>query len=206
MTTSNHKEFKHKAVAPIIATLLMVAIAVVGGILIFVFTQGFFTDSAVVTPTHDNIEIFGFDARDQDTSVLAADGTTSITCMGSTLPEGKNAKIDDDDCISVYLRNRGDHPVTIEAVRIFGDSYTAETTGTISATVPANGAFTIATVAGAQSESAVILPNGEATIFIAYDDATTGDIKVGRTLPLAIITGSGSIAQVNIISGTLRSN
>jgi len=38
---------KHRAVAPVIATLLMVAIAVVGGTIIFVFSQGFFSNSQI---------------------------------------------------------------------------------------------------------------------------------------------------------------
>ncbi|MGI0082773.1 MAG: archaellin/type IV pilin N-terminal domain-containing protein, partial [Nitrosopumilaceae archaeon] len=54
---------RRRAVAPIIATLLMVAIAVVGGILIFVFAQGFFTDTSIQGPTIDSLEIFGYDAR-----------------------------------------------------------------------------------------------------------------------------------------------
>lgn len=36
------KNFPRRGVAPVIATLLLVAIAVVGGSIIFVFAQGFF--------------------------------------------------------------------------------------------------------------------------------------------------------------------
>ena len=48
-TTLKPKELKsnHRAVAPVIATLLMVAIAVVGGTIIFVFSQGFFSSSQI---------------------------------------------------------------------------------------------------------------------------------------------------------------
>ena len=38
------KNFQKRAVAPVIATLLLVAIAVVGGSIIFVFSQDFFAD------------------------------------------------------------------------------------------------------------------------------------------------------------------
>ena len=45
-----------RAVAPIIATLLMIAIAVVGGVMIYVFTQGFFGNSSISTsPSVDTI-------------------------------------------------------------------------------------------------------------------------------------------------------
>jgi len=40
------KKFPRRGVAPVIATLLLVAIAVVGGSIIFVFAQGFFYKSS----------------------------------------------------------------------------------------------------------------------------------------------------------------
>ena len=52
MKTTNEHKYSQRAVAPIIATLLMVAISVVGGILIFVFAQGFFTDTNIQTPNN----------------------------------------------------------------------------------------------------------------------------------------------------------
>jgi len=59
---------KHRAVAPVIATLLMVAIAVVGGSIIFVFSQGFFSQAQISgTPTIELIKIVGYDARDVTT-------------------------------------------------------------------------------------------------------------------------------------------
>ena len=65
MKTINDHKYSQRAVAPIIATLLMVAISVVGGILIFVFAQGFFTDTNIQTPNIESLEIFGYDARDR---------------------------------------------------------------------------------------------------------------------------------------------
>ena len=54
------KFHKRRAVAPIIATLLLVAIAVVGGSIIFVFSQGYFA-SAQISGTIDPelVKIFG---------------------------------------------------------------------------------------------------------------------------------------------------
>ena len=68
-TTLIPKELKnsHKAVAPVIATLLMVAIAVVGGTIIFVFAQGFFSSSQISgTPQIESLKIEGYDARAVD--------------------------------------------------------------------------------------------------------------------------------------------
>ena len=65
-TTLKQKErtSNHRAVAPVIATLLMVAIAVVGGTIIFVFAQGFFSSSQISgTPQIESVQILGYDAR-----------------------------------------------------------------------------------------------------------------------------------------------
>ncbi len=75
-TTLKPKELKtnRRAVAPIIATLLMVAIAVVGGTIIFVFAQGFFSSSQISgVPTIEAIKVLGYDGRDA-TALQAHDG------------------------------------------------------------------------------------------------------------------------------------
>ncbi len=49
---------ERRAVAPVIATLLMVAIAVVGGMLVFVFAQDFFTQTDSMTgPTIELLQV-----------------------------------------------------------------------------------------------------------------------------------------------------
>jgi len=65
-----------RAVAPVIATLLMVAIAVVGGTIIFVFAQGFFSQAQISgTPSIESVKIIGYDARDIS-ALRAHDGQT----------------------------------------------------------------------------------------------------------------------------------
>jgi len=65
MTKYELEKRNHRAVAPVIATLLMVAIAVVGGTIIFVFAQGFFSQAQISgTPTIEAVKIMGYDARD----------------------------------------------------------------------------------------------------------------------------------------------
>ncbi|MFQ5572867.1 MAG: archaellin/type IV pilin N-terminal domain-containing protein, partial [Nitrosopumilaceae archaeon] len=60
-----NRNSRRRAVAEVIATLLLVAIAVVGGTIIFVFSQGFFSQSQVSgTPTIESVKILGYDARD----------------------------------------------------------------------------------------------------------------------------------------------
>ena len=54
-----------RAVAPVIATLLLVAIAVVGGSIVFVFSQGFFSSAQISgSPNIESLKIVGYDATD----------------------------------------------------------------------------------------------------------------------------------------------
>ena len=74
--------------APVIATLLMVAIAVVGGMLVFVFSQDFFTATDSMTgPTIEVIRLFGYDARDHATASNALRNHLGATCTGLRLAE-----------------------------------------------------------------------------------------------------------------------
>ena len=83
-TTLKPKELKsnHRAVAPVIATLLMVAIAVVGGTIIFVFSQGFFSSSQISgTPTIEAVKFLGYDATTAAT-LTAHDGNLMLADSG----------------------------------------------------------------------------------------------------------------------------
>ena len=79
-------KFRRRAVAPIIATLLLVAIAVVGGSMIFVFAQEFFGDSQISgSPSVELVKITGYDARDVS-QVKAHDGIEILPndCCGES--------------------------------------------------------------------------------------------------------------------------
>ncbi len=92
---------KHKAVAPVIATLLMVAIAVVGGTIIFVFAQGFFSNTQVSgTPTIEALKVIGYDARDAD-ELQAHDGVLMTDETGGEQNGEKTA----DERVAVYVKN-----------------------------------------------------------------------------------------------------
>ena len=185
-------ENKHRAVAPIIATLLMVAIAVVGGILIFVFTQGFFSEGQVVGPTFDNLEIFGYDARDD--GVETFDGT-DITCAGETTTN----RMADDDCLVIFVTNKGDKASTIDKVRVFGDTYSQAADA---CTAGSPGEFNL--YDDTTTDIAIVNPNKDVSVCIVYSDADTGEIKIGRTIPVQLQSGNGQTSQVNVINGALR--
>jgi len=125
--TSTHKQTSHhstnlkrRAVAPIIATLLLVAIAVVGGSIIFVFSQGFFSTTQVSgAPQIELVKIFGYDLRDVKTSKihngLDIDGTN---CCG--VADGKR---NFDERITIYIQNNSINPIIISELRFGGVVY-----------------------------------------------------------------------------------
>lgn len=212
---------ERRAVAPIIATLLMVAISVVGGILVFVFAQGFFTSTSVQGPTIESIDIFGFDARDAgnvgfpkclaDTSLAAHNGNC-ITAV--TVAPGANAnKLRAGDAIVIYVRNTSAVPTIISTVEFAGK--VAEFDGAvtaISATVPAQGKFTLATTPTTSDVSvngaggSAISPGEEKTLVLRYGGTNldVGDIKLGRTILVKIITSNGSTFPITVQNGVNR--
>jgi flagellin-like protein len=94
------QNFQSRGIAPVIATLLLVAIAVVGGSMIFVFAQEFFSESQISgTPSIELIKIIGYDTSDAE-QVKAHDGIDILPsdCCGES--DGlKNV----DERIAIYL-------------------------------------------------------------------------------------------------------
>jgi len=206
MKTIPEMDFKNKrrAVAPIIATLLMVAIAVVGGILIFVFAQGFFTDINVGAPTIELVEVFGYDAR--DTEDLSTHGAGEITVSIAS-----DGKLSDGDAFIIHIRNRGNSAVIIEKVKVYGATYVQADGTSCSTTEPAQGEFLMITDAEISSPAteadcgidSVVGANEEATIVVRYDKELNNDaeIKIGRPIPIVIGTGNGGVFTKQLQNG-----
>jgi len=127
LQTKNQKMTSRRAVAPVIATLLLVAIAVVGGSIIFVFSQGFFSSAQVSgAPQIESIEIVGYDASDVITLTIH-DGTlsqgngTAVPWDGLALPPGEGLL--QSERVAVYLQNQSAQRVTLEEIRLAGNVY-----------------------------------------------------------------------------------
>lgn len=124
MITRSTSNKCRRGIAPVIATLLLVAITVIGGSMIFVFAQSFFNESQVsAAPTVELIKIIGYDARDSS-QVKAHDGEDilPLDCCGE--PNGiKN----EGERIAVYLQNNGINQVFISEIRISGTPYAFST-------------------------------------------------------------------------------
>jgi len=159
------KNFPSRGVAPVIATLLLVAIAVVGGSIIFVFAQDFFSSSHVSgTPAIELIKIVGYDARDVE-QVKAHDGIEIITknkdCCGIT-----DGKINVDERIAVYLQNNSVGKIFFSEIRIAGVLYDFTTYTT---KPPPFGI-------GGWDQSLVKPQQGEYVILLGHDGRVGGDL------------------------------
>jgi len=198
MNMQKHRENKHRAVAPIIATLLMVAIAVVGGILIFVFAQGFFSDSSIGSPSVESVEIFGYDAS--DSVDLFAHTGDSLPLAGGLV----NQKLLDEEAFAIYIRNGGGSDLIIQRIDVFGTEHTFQSCGTIAAGAPLKGQYCISTDGTATaSASQIIKAGGEATLIIAIDKGDNGEPKVGRPIPVKLTTGNGAVFTKQVKNGIL---
>ena len=205
-TTLKPKELKsnHRAVAPVIATLLMVVIAVVGGTIIFVFAQGFFSSSQISgTPQIEAMSVVGYDATDSD-NLIAHEGSTLLGKGG--VADNKKAA---DERIAVYVTNDSVQKITISQIRFSGSLYnmTTNTLGAIGDYVlagsvnPADGEYVIVLnpssgisldLAASQGE---IQPGQTVTILIGLDQ----NIKIGRDSQFNLKTTNG-----NVVVGTIN--
>ncbi len=118
--TSKNKVTSRRAVSPIVATLLLVAIAVVGGSGVFAFSEESFGSSLISgTPQIESVKILGYDARDVEKLNLH-DGNEILSknCCGVA-----NGKKNFDERIAIYIQNDSIHPVVISELRFAGDVY-----------------------------------------------------------------------------------
>ena len=215
MTQLMSKETKltsRRAVAPVIATLLLVAIAVVGGSIVFVFSQGFFSSAQISgAPTIESLQFTGYDATDG--SVLEIhDGVDSGVAQGGLTNDGLLAG----ERIAVYLQNNSVQKVTLSEVRFAGTEYTfvagpAASGNTVDAFGSGTGlldsstaGYMIATNSNTaaaanvlDTTSAEIQPGEQVTVILQLDD----NVKVGRDAQFKIATANGAVFVGTVIAG-----
>ncbi len=211
---SKYKLTSRRAVAPVIATLLLVAIAVVGGSIVFVFSQGFFSSAQISgSPTIESLKITGYDATD-GTAMLLHSGLDSGVIQGAAsdgLATGER--------IGVYVQNNSVQKVTLGEIRFAGTVYTFVPGPILAPTIDAYGSGTglldastagymIATssngVAGLETAadvvdaiSAEVQPGQTVTIIMQLDE----NIKVGRDAQFKLSTSNGAVFVGTVISG-----
>lgn len=192
-----NKDNERRGVAPIIATLLMVAIAVVGGILIFVFAQGFFSSSQVEGPAVESMTLLGYDARD-----VAAVNNHAGTSFASSLTAGSTTdnKLTAGDKITFYVKNTGSQQLVLNTIKLAGETLTFEGTSITNSTGLDAGEYGILDGSSVTTltTTPVLTPGAETTVIASVIDSP---LKTGRTYGVEITTGNGATFKFDFIAG-----
>jgi len=212
-TSCVSKNFLRRAVAPIIATLLLVAIAVVGGSIIFVFSQGFFATAQISdSPQIESIKILGYDATDGP-SMQFHDGYETLDASLISGAAGSDGLLAG-EYIAVYLKNDSVNKITFSEIRLAGDVYSyvdvggnalpLYTVGLIGTPVDEfsytivrtgdTGAIIGETI---DSSSPELEPGQQATMVIELEN----DVKSGRDMQFKLTTSKGTVLVSTVLSG-----
>jgi len=180
------KNFSRRGVAPVIATLLLVAIAVVGGSIIFVFAQGYFSSTQVSgEPQIELVKIVGYDTR--DTSPLKIHNGLDLlpaNCCG----DGSDNIKSPDERITIHIQNNSAKRITIEELRFGGVEYQ----------------YTVEDKLGPYTADPIGPQPGEYVIMTGPDGtppATTNDLSQE---PTPIIQAGGIVTLVLDLDSTLK--
>jgi len=206
--TQIHKTIRsRRAVSPIIATLLLIAIAVIGGVMIYVFTQGFFGNSAISSsPSVDTITMTGYDMREiSDVTGITQHEGALVPGYGDAAGVSGMANLDDG---AIYIKNVGTKSYTVSKLEVngrvmdFNPTYTGAVAGqwgiiTVPNTQTATAGVTIQT-------AATILPGQEGTLLVTFDNTAPdrNDSQNGRTIAVKLTSANGSVFNFNVVVGS----
>jgi len=191
LTSKQQKMTSRRAVAPIIATLLLVAIAVVGGSIVFVFSQGFFSSAQVSgSPNIESLKFTGYDATD-GTTLLVHDGSAyaAANVAGNGLITGEK--------VAIYVQNNGVSKATMGEIRFAGSVYnyiprTTLFTGTGNVYHIMSDATT-----SINTTAPEIQPGQQATIVLELGE----NVKSGRDAQFKLSTANGAVFVGTVIAG-----
>jgi len=199
-TTSKQMMTSRRAVAPIIATLLLVAIAVVGGSIVFVFSQGFFSSAQVSgAPNIESLKFTGYDATDGAALKLhdGIDTTVATGAGGDGLKTGER--------IAIYVQNQGVNKVTLGEIRFAGSVYNFASTPLL-VSLPAwatggpSATYEILTKSPGtiiDTTSPEIQPGQQVTIILELAE----NVKTGRDAQFKLSTSNGAVFVGTVIAG-----
>jgi len=183
----------HQAVAPIIATLLLIAIAIVGGTIISLYSNELFISAQISGyPTIELVQILGHDTRDG--SLIANYYEQYLAVYSGGFEDGKKIA---GERVSVFVQNHGVNDFVINELRFAGTAYTftpnVDTLGWyFSNTAPARGEYVILLDSPdilLDSSLGIIGPGQTVTLIIGLDH----NIKIGRNAQIKITSNNGAV-------------
>lgn len=197
----NRKVDNHRAVASIIATLLLMIIAVVGGTIIFVFAQQSYNQDQISgTIPIELIKILGYDTR--DVSELRSHSGLFMKADTAGIPDGFKAA---SERITIYVQNHGIQKAHLSELRFAGTVYefigNANTLDKfVTNNYPSQGKYVIL----ANTPDVLInsntpeIPAGKtASIVLGLDQ----NFKIGRNQMIKLTTINGFVAIKQIMLG-----
>ncbi len=199
-TNLNNRRHSRRGVAPVIATLLLVAIAVVGGAIVFAYSQNFFSSSQLSgRPTIEAVKIVGYDARAVDI-INNQNGVAFAAASGGDTDALKEIG----ENIAVYIKNDSVQSITISELRFGGSTYTFSNPAPLTLGVTANGQYTLAGAAGGTGAE-LITTNSVAEIqpgqTISVVLALSEDMKSGRDNQFKVTTTNGAVFVGTVVVG-----
>jgi hypothetical protein len=180
-----------KAVAPVLATLLMIAVAVSMSVIIFMWGQGFLSQTSESTGAQQG-------AQNQ-----AAQSSIAIE---SVLFDAANNKT------TIVIRNVGAVAISIGSISITGISANAGFTGYITVSIPSSGTIDTNYISKSSGATITVEPDTASSYQnIAKGDSLTvsitasqsgtaandNDIKSGDVITIKVTTTAGTFAQAS---------
>jgi flagellin-like protein len=198
---------RRRGVAPVIATLLLVAIAVVGGSIVFVFAQGYISETQISgVPQLEYVKIVGYDARDV-AQLKAHDGLDILpaNCCG----DGSDNIKSPDERIAIHIQNNSPQTITISELRFGGAEYqyiAATQLGPWQAggVGPQPGEYVIMTGNDGNNQGNIIqeitpkIPAGGIVTLVLDLDRT---LQNGRDMQVKLTTSTGNVFVSTVITG-----
>lgn len=188
-----------RGVAPVIATLLLVAIAVVGGAIVFAYSQNFFSSSQISgRPTIEAVKILGYDARAVNT-IWNQNGDPFVIDAGDNADANKDAG----ERIAVYIKNDSVQSITLSELRFGGSVYNFAGPALADTSALVNGEYTVAGVGGGAGDGittssvADIQPGQTVSVVLALAE----DMKSGRDTQFKMTTTNGAVFVGTVVVG-----
>jgi len=172
-----------EGVSPVIATLLMIAIAVAAAIITYIWAVGLI----------GGLQGGGGEQTAEQLEVLAYDWTLDLSANATAQPGGK-----------IFIKNTGSKALNITELFVGGKMYTKIGTGT---TLSTAGRFLVTNAAGT-SNTIGVLGVGETGI-VLFSDTLSGTplasiYTTGTSYTIKLVTRSGGGFSAQIVKGQSR--
>ncbi len=186
----------HRAVAEVIATLLLVVIAAVGGSIILAFSQEFFSNPQISgTPTIELVKILGYDARDV-ANLNAHDGQTMSVVSSDPNTLGKNVG----ERIIVYVKSDSVEQILFSEVRLGGEVYQYNTVDPIPVfTAGTGGNYGILNNSTHMTSDPIGIGPAGKTVGIIFE--LNDSFPIGRDTQFKLTTTNGGVFVSTVVMG-----